>query len=116
MVCTVVSDYTSDDLAWLFMKSQIICLVPIFIGDLCILYLSEDFCLFFGDSNFSIGMWLYVDGYFKLGLFCIFMMFYVTYKEAQQNNLILILIGNLIRFFYIFEIGWTITGSVLFWG
>lgn len=30
--------------------------------------------------------------------------------------MLVVLCGNILRFYYVFEFGWTVTGSSLFWG
>lgn len=57
-----------------------------------------------------------MDGYIKMAVYvCIFFLF-VLNSEVNCKTILVAFTGNLIRFFYLFDLAWTIVGSVLFWG
>lgn len=70
--------------------------------------------IYFG--QLFLGEWLAIDAYIKLAVLVGLMFFRHVGRELACDRTIVVIAACLIRFFYLFDLGWTIAASVLFWG
>ena len=57
-----------------------------------------------------------MDGYINIGFVGGAIYFSMMIAESRRKAEILSAFGNLMTLYWIFELGWNIAGSVLFWG
>lgn len=113
---------SNSEILQIFFISQTIMNLPFVIASLCMtFYAYPDICLLntFVNTNkiFFLGTWVETDGYIRLAvLVAVFFIFILEKESSCQSAGMVAFCGNLIRFYFLFDIGWTITGSILFWG
>lgn len=126
---TQLVDSTNDDIMRNFFIFQTFFLLPYIITDIAIISTTSDSCYL---ANFvctpdnittcayfgilTLGQWLNMDGYIKMAVYVSIFFLLMLNSEINCRGIMVAFTGNLIRFFYIFDLAWTIVGSVLFWG
>lgn len=83
-------------------------------------YTGPNYCLYitFGNVNdlINLGTWVLNDAFIRLAILAIVWFVYFLAFEIKCKYELVCICGNIIRFYNIFNFGWTITASVLFWG
>jgi hypothetical protein len=62
-----------------------------------------------------LGTWVAIDGYIKLAMLTFILFIYVISFELRCKANLVVVAGNVIRFFWLFDFGWTIACCHLFW-
>lgn len=109
-----------EKVLYLWLGLAVISLLPFFITDLALLHYSEiPACLAMGiGSNlpFVLAEWIRDDGYIKLAVFAFVIFCVLVSREVRNKNDLVACCGNVLTMYYLFEFGWLVTGSVVFWG
>ena len=116
-------NFDSPTLMMIFLASTICSITSFLIADLVLVNTYESACLALGFqggagvfSDFLLGEWIIRDSYVKLAFTGTIIYFSMFLMESKKKGEIIIACGNLMTLYWIFELGWSIVGSVLFWG
>ena len=115
--------YTDEQILRIFLIMQTVCLLPFLITDLALIHNSFSECLLanFGERQknpfgiFVLGEWVYMDGYIKLAVYTAVIFFNIIAVEISCKRTLVVVCGWILRLFYLFDFGWTVAASVLFW-
>ena len=114
--------YTDQQILRIFLILQTICLLPFLITDLALINNFHDSCLMvsyigsYARYSFYLEEWVFIDGYFKLAIYIPVIFFNVIAMELKCKRALVVVCGTILRLFYLFDFGWTVVGSCLFWG
>ena len=93
-------------------------LIPFVVVDLDYVYDFDEnqVCLDTAVSGVSLRGWFVIDAGTKIAIYTAMWFFSALGTELAARKMLLICQTTLLRFYYYFLIGWTILGSIIYWG
>lgn len=112
-----MSDHSNEQILRILWFVTFVSWAPFMVTDLVMIYDYSNGCSSKEVANMNLTYWMGVDGYIKMAIIAAGMFFNAVARDLPAHHKMLAVCwSTLIRMYCLFELGWLVTGAVMFWG